>query len=212
MRRLSFTDRIISELDHGLRTVFCRTPARQRPNPAATLAEPQLNQQERRVSQGLMRVDHTGEICAQALYRGQAWAVRNAQTRQHLHHAAEEEQDHLAWCQDRLHQLQTYPSHFNLFWYGASFCIGAAASLVGNDWSLGFVIATEEKVERHIDEHLERLPVIDNCSRVILEQMKQDEIDHADAARQAGGKVLPSWVQQIMSWQSQVMTTTAYYF
>ncbi len=191
--------------------MFCRTPARQRVNPAATLPEPHLNTQERRISQGLIRVDHTGEICAQALYRGQAWATRDEPTRQHLHHAAQEEQDHLAWCQDRLQQLQTHTSYLNTFWYVASFLIGATASLVGNDWSLGFVVATEEKVERHIDEHLERLPAADSYSRAILVQMKQDEIDHANAARTAGARILPTWIQHIMTWQSKLMTTTAYY-
>lgn len=211
MRHLSFTDQLIRELDHGLRTVFCRAPSRQRLNPANSLPKAQLDAQESRISQGLMRVDHTGEICAQALYRGQACTVRDAKTRQHLHQAAEEEQDHLAWCQDRLHQLQTYTSHLNVFWYTASFLIGATTSLIGNQWSLGFVIATEEKVERHIDDHLARLPATDHASRAILLQMKQDEADHANAARHAGGKILPSWIQSLMSWQSKVMTTTAYY-
>jgi len=212
VKHLSCTDRLISELDHGFRTVFCRTPSRQRVSPGAHLPEPQLNAQERRLSQGLMRVDHTGEICAQALYRGQAWMVRDTKIREHLQHAAQEEQDHLAWCQDRLQQLHTHTSHLNAFWYSASFFIGATASLLGNHWNLGFVVATEEKVERHIDAHINSLPKADVPSRAILVQMKQDEVSHAHDARMAGGKMLPKWVQHIMTWQSKVMTTTAYYW
>lgn len=192
-RQLSVVDRLIGEIDHGLRTVFCRRPDRSRANPAGT-NNPKLDDNERRLSGRLMRVDHTGEVCAQALYRGQAWVARDSNVRTELHQAADEEQDHLAWCDDRIKQLGAHPSLLNPFWYGASFAIGAFSGFIGDQWSLGFVIATEEQVEVHIDDHLQRLPKTDTASRNILKQMQADEVAHADHARESGGKDLITFV------------------
>ena len=209
-RQFNLIDRLLTEVDHGLRTVFCRTPSWRRANPAEK-DNYELSRDERKLSSSLIRVDHCGEICAQALYRGQALFARDQETREHLHEAAREEQDHLAWCDLRLKQLYAHTSYLNPIWYGASFAIGALSGAMGDRWSLGFVIATETQVEAHIEDHLQRLPKADNASRTILMQMQQDEAEHAQHARDAGGTTLPKPIQWIMTLQSKVMTTTAYY-
>jgi ubiquinone biosynthesis monooxygenase Coq7 len=158
-----------------------------------------------------MRVNHAGEIAAQALYHGQAFAARSEQTRELLLAAAREESDHLAWCETRLQELQSRPSLLDPLWYAGSFAIGALAALSGDRASLGFVVETERQVERHLDDHLQRLPASDARSRAILEKMREDEIAHGTRARQAGGIDLPGPVRTVMKHTARLMTRTAYF-
>jgi len=212
MTRKSLTglDLLLAEADRALRTLAAAAhPAR--PNPAADLPEPPLDDQARRHSAGLMRVNHAGEIAAQALYQGQALTARNADVRDSLRHASDEEVDHLAWCEERLRELDARPSLLNPLWYAGSFAIGALAGALGDRVSLGFVAETERQVEGHLHEHLERLPREDQRSRRILEQMKQDEVRHGESARAGGGAPLPGPVSALMRLTAQVMTRTAYW-
>jgi len=203
-------DSLISTADKALRSVFA--PARAaRPSPASGPA-PELSDAERRESGALMRVNHTGEVAAQALYHGQAFAARNENTRNLLLQAARDETDHLAWCEARLTELQSRTSFLNPLWYAGSFAIGALAATFGDRVSLGFVAETERQVEGHLDEHLARLPTGDLRSRAILEQMRSDEIAHGAAARTAGGTELPAPARALMKHTSRVMTHTAYWF
>jgi ubiquinone biosynthesis monooxygenase Coq7 len=203
-------DSFISTADKALRSVFA--PARAaRPLPAAGPV-PELAEAERRRSGALMRVNHTGEVAAQALYHGQAFVARDENTRQLLLKAAREETDHLAWCETRLSELQSRPSFLNPLWYAGSFAIGALAATFGDRVSLGFVAETERQVEGHLNVHLERLPAADSRSRAILEQMRTDEISHGSAARNAGGAELPAPARVLMKHTSRLMTHTAYWF
>lgn len=203
-------DTLISTADKALRSIFA--PARAaRPAPA-TGAAPALSEAERRESGALMRVNHTGEVAAQALYHGQAFVARSENTRNLLLRAAREETDHLAWCEARLSELQSRPSYLNPLWYAGSFAIGAIAATFGDRVSLGFVSETERQVEGHIDLHLARLPQADSRSRAILEQMRTDEISHGAAARKAGATELPAPARALMKHTSRVMTHTAYWF
>src|SRR5689334_13490622 len=202
-------DTLISTADKALRSVLA--PARAaRPSPASG-PEPQLSDAERRESGALMRVNHTGEMAAQALYHGQAFVARNEHTRNLLLQAAREETDHLAWCEARLSELQSSPSLLNPLWYAGSFAIGALAAAFGDRMSLGFVAETERQVEGHLNVHLARLPAADSRSRAILEQMRTDEISHGAAARAAGGAELPGPARLLMKHTSRVMTHTAYW-
>jgi ubiquinone biosynthesis monooxygenase Coq7 len=202
-------DTLISTADKALRSVFA--PARAaRPLPAAGPV-PGLSEAERRESGALMRVNHTGEVAAQALYHGQAFVARNESTRNMLLNAAREETDHLAWCETRLSELQSRPSLLNPLWYAGSFAIGALAATFGDRVSLGFVAETERQVEGHLNVHLARLPAADLRSRAILEQMRTDEISHGAAARTAGAAELPAPVRVLMKHTSRVMTHTAYW-
>ena len=193
----------------ALETVAGDPPAI-RANPAGTHADIVLDDAERRHAAGLMRINHVGEVCAQGLYVGQASVARDARTREHLLHAAQEETDHLAWCADRLRELDSRPSLLNPLWYAGAYAIGLAAGLRGDGWNLGFVVETERQVEAHIDEHLESLPPADVRSRAILEVMKDDEIRHANNAEAAGARVLPPPIPQAMALASKVMKTVAY--
>ena len=181
-----------------------------RPSPAEIRPLTELGAEERRHAAGLMRVNHTGEVCAQALYDGQAALARDPATRAHLEAAAAEETDHLAWCAGRLHELHARPSLFNPLWYAGSFAIGALAALAGDRWSLGFVVETERQVEAHLGDHLERLPAADARSRAILAAMQADEARHADNALARGGKQLPFPIPSLMRCASAVMKTVAY--
>jgi ubiquinone biosynthesis monooxygenase Coq7 len=163
------------------------------------------------VSAGLMRVNHTGEICAQALYSGQALFARDAGVRMALHTAAAEERDHLAWCRARLDELGSRPSLLDPFWYAGSFGLGIVSGLAGDRWSMGFLAETEAQVERHLEGHLDRLPLSDQRSRAVVEQMKVDESRHGEAGRALGGADLPLPVKAAMRLASRVMTRTAYY-
>lgn len=209
IRHLSPLDRLLAGGQNALETVFGQ-PLAERPNPGTPHPETSLDEADRRHVAGLMRINHVGEVCAQALYIGQAAVARDPATRAHLLHAAQEESDHLAWCAERLDELGSRPSLFNPLWYGGSFAIGALAGLRGDGWNLGFVVETERQVEAHLAEHLQSLPPDDQRSRAILEQMKDDEVRHADAAQAAGARVLPVPVTRLMALASKVMKTVAY--
>jgi len=206
---LSPLDHLFAGVQRALDTVAA-TPVAARPSPGKPLPPPELDAGQRRHAAGLMRVNHTGEVCAQALYDGQAALARDPDTRVHLEAAAAEETDHLAWCAERLHELDDRPSLFNPLWYAGSFAIGALAALAGDHWSLGFVVETERQVEAHLGEHLERLPRTDTRSRAILETMQVDEARHADNALARGGTQLPFPIPALMRCASTVMKTVAY--
>lgn len=209
VRTLTPLDRLLAGCERALEAI-AGTPAADRPSPAATITEAELNVTERRHAAGLMRINHTGEVCAQALYFGQAALARDAANREHLLHAAAEETDHLAWCAERLQQLDSRPSLLNPLWYAGSYAIGATAALAGDPVSLGFVVETEHQVEAHLAEHLEKLPAQDERSRAILSQMQADEIRHAQAAQQRGGIDLPFPLPQLMHASSMLMKVVAY--
>lgn len=206
----SLLDRLLSEADHALNTVFNAKPARKRANPAEKIIDDTtLSVNEKKASAELLRVDHAGEVCAQALYRGHALVTQNNLTRATFLTAADEEQDHLAWCQDRLDDLNDRPSLLNPFWYAGSFFMGVGAGLLGDKWSFGFVEETEKQVEAHLDEHLERLPCNDAKSRAVLATMKQDEMDHARHAKSMGAKRLPLPVKVFMGLKATFMKKLA---
>lgn len=208
-RRYRPVDRLLGELQHALTTTL--GPARaQRPNPGQPQPHPDLDEAQRRHAAGLMRINHTGEVCAQALYLGQAAVARDEATAAQLRAAAQEETDHLAWCADRLEELHSRPSLLNPLWYAGSYAIGVAAGLRGDGWNLGFVVETERQVEAHLDEHLQTLPPGDARSRAILEAMKADEARHAEHAEAAGARVLPAPIPQLMAASSKLMKLVAY--
>ncbi len=209
-RRYSLLDRVLMTVDQGLRTLAAPPPTTERPYPARDIPEAELSEAERRHVIGLMRVNHAGEISAQGLYQGQALTAELPEVREQMERAALEENDHLDWCERRLEELGGRPSVLNPLWYGGSLAIGAFAGWVGDRWSLGFVVETERQVERHLDGHLAALPEQDQRSRAILEQMREDEIHHADTARAAGAAPLPAPVRTLMRLTSRIMTTTAY--
>ena len=180
-----------------------------RPQPSAD--ETHLSPAERKLSGALLRVDHVGEVCAQALYQAQALTARDARMRAHMERAAEQEVDHLAWTERRLEQLGAHTSVLNPLWYAGAFGIGLVAGLAGDRWSLGFVAETERQVEQHLAGHLDRLPVSDAPSRAIVEQMKRDEAEHATAAEQSGAASLPTPVKLAMRLAARVMTQTAHH-
>jgi ubiquinone biosynthesis monooxygenase Coq7 len=217
-RRAHPGDRLIGLLDQALRVVFApaaagRATGRATPRPAAATAPAvPLTPDETRHAAGLMRVNHAGEVAAQALYYGQALVARDEATREHLLHAAREEGDHLTWCAERLEQLDSRPSLLSPLWFAGAAAIGTGAALISDRISLGFVAETERQVETHLDEHLERLPEADAPSRAILEQMREDEIRHGRDARERGGVELPRPIKAAMRLVSRVMTTTAYRF
>ena len=211
MRKLSFLDRVVEEFDTY--TKFTKTSLNPtRKSPSHGLDECKFEPGEEKHVAGLMRVDYTGEICAQGLYRGQASVAKSTKTKEHLYHAADEEYYHLAWCGERLGELDAKPSLLNPFWYWASFGIGATAGSISDSLSYGFVVETEKQVMKHLEEHLEQLPKGDNRSREILKQMRIDEEEHAIEAEKAGGKKLPKPVRLVMKLQSKIMTTLAYRF
>lgn len=205
-------DQLLMQMDKAMRTVFGAPPVTERPNPAQAHPEAELAADERRLTAGLMRVNHAGEVSAQALYQGQALTAKLTAIRAKMERAAMEENDHLAWCKQRLRELDSHTSVLNPLWYAGSCAIGALAGLAGDKWSLGFVVETEKQVVKHLAEHLERLPTQDHKSRAILEQMKEDEAHHATTALNAGGAELPDPVKQLMRLTSKLMTATAYYF
>lgn len=208
-RILSRSDAWISTIDHSLKTLAGVAPMA-RPAPEPLTSDDALDESQRREAAALMRVNHVGEICAQALYRAQALSTRDDGLRQHLEHAAQEEIDHLAWCAGRLRELNDRPSLLNPLWYGGAFAIGTVAGLIGDKVSLGFVIETERQVEAHLASHLERLPEGDRSSRAIVAQMKEEEARHAGEARALGGIELPAPVRGLMRMAAKVMTRTAH--
>jgi ubiquinone biosynthesis monooxygenase Coq7 len=209
-RKLSFIDQLIDNADQVLRTLSGEVNQAQRSSPGSSAAETEMAVGDRRHVAGLMRVNHTGEVCAQALYQGQSLTAKLPDVREKMELAAAEEIDHLVWCEERLQQLGSHTSHLNPLWYGLSFALGAAAGLAGDRWSLGFVAATEERVCEHLSDHLQQLPEDDTRSRLILEQMLEDERKHGDLAMAAGGEEFPEPVKQVMSAVSKVMTSSSY--
>jgi ubiquinone biosynthesis monooxygenase Coq7 len=208
--KLSILDRFIENADQVLRTLAGEANQAQRESPGRAVAESDLATEDRRHVAGLMRVNHTGEVCAQALYQGQALTAKLPKVREKMEQAAAEEVDHLVWCEERLRQLGSHTSHLNPVWYGLSFAMGAAAGIIGDRWSLGFVAATEERVCEHLIDHLEQLPEEDEKSRRILEQMLEDERRHGDLALEAGGENFPEPVKRAMTAVSRLMTSTSY--
>lgn len=208
-RPLTLGDRLLSTLDSGLRTVFASARAA-RPSPAAALSRNELNADEARESGALMRVNHVGEICAQALYQSQALFGRTAELRLHFEQAGQEELDHLAWTAERLAQLGAHTSHLAPLWWTGAFVWGSLAGAAGDRWSLGFVVETERQVEAHLASHLDRLPAADTASRAIVDQMKREEAAHAEAALAAGAAPLPAAVTGLMRLAAKVMTTVAH--
>jgi ubiquinone biosynthesis monooxygenase Coq7 len=203
-------DRFLGALDQALRTLFA-TPRGTRACPVVPSEPTHMGAQERQHAAALMRVNHVGEICAQALYTAQAMATRNAGLRAQLEQAAREENDHLAWTRNRLEELGSRPSLLNPLWYAGAFGLGLVAGRFGDPVSLGFIVETERQVEAHLQGHLDRLPAADHASRAIVAQMKDDEKAHADNALAAGGVELPAPVKMAMRAAAKVMTTTAHY-
>jgi ubiquinone biosynthesis monooxygenase Coq7 len=212
MRKITLLDKIISELDTALRTISPpKTRSTMRQSPASALDNPSLSPQEKKHSAGLMRVNHAGEVCAQALYQGQALTAQLTHIKQQMTEAAIEETDHLAWCEQRLYELDSRPSQLNLIWYSGSILLGALAGLAGDKVSLGFVAETERQVSAHLREHLKLLPQKDHKTQAILEQMHEDEEHHAHTALAAGGIELPFVIKQLMNLVSKLMTKSSYY-
>jgi 3-demethoxyubiquinol 3-hydroxylase len=209
VRLLSPFDRLLAGIERAMETV-AGSPEARRVSPAHGIRDAEMNDAERRHAAGLMRVNHTGEVCAQALYDGQAALARKDENRAHLQHAAAEETDHLAWCAERLHELDSGPSRLNPLWYAGSYAIGALAALAGDTISLGFVVETEKQVEAHLADHMDRLPAQDERSRAVLHQMQSDEVQHAQNARERGGVTLPFPIPQLMHVSSMVMKAVAY--
>jgi ubiquinone biosynthesis monooxygenase Coq7 len=210
MRYLSFTDRLLDELQHGLGTSYLRPPAAARAYPAEGVEAGELSAQEQAQAAALMRVNNAGEVAAQGLYRGQALTARKQALSAAMNAAAEEENEHLNWCQRRLSELNQPRSLLDGLWYWGSFTIGVLAGVAGDKWSLGFVKETEQQVCSHLDRHLRRLPAQDRRSRAIIETMREDELRHAVNAEQAGAAELPRVVKTAMTLVSKVMTCTAY--
>ena len=202
-------DELILGFDRALRTLFGAAVGG-RPNPAEGLPEPALTLDERRHAAGLMRVNHTGEVCAQALYQAQALTARDAGIRGRLASAAREEEEHLAWTQQRLAELDDRPSLVNPLWYAGSFAIGLVAGITGDRTNLGFVVETERQVEEHLSGHMDRLPAGDRKSRAIVAAMRDDEVRHGALARDAGAAELPWLARTLMRGAARVMTLTAY--
>jgi ubiquinone biosynthesis monooxygenase Coq7 len=210
-RQYSIADQFCLTLDQALRAITHGVAQTGRPNPAVSEPEPKLTPMEAKHAAGLMRVNHAGEVCAQALYHGQALVSRDPVIQAHLQQAAIEEGDHLAWCQTRLAELNNHTSYLNPLFYVGSFAMGVAAGCVGDKWSLGFVAETERQVAKHLDEHLNLLPEADKKSVKILQQMQADELEHREEALQAGAAELPKLIQKLMGLTSKLMVKSSYW-
>jgi ubiquinone biosynthesis monooxygenase Coq7 len=204
------SDRLIIEFDTALKSISGGAHAQRSMPINEDLGKTTLSETERAHAAGLMRVNHVGEVCAQALYQSQKLLARDSHIQEMLNHSAQEEMDHLAWCEARVKELGSHTSYLNPFWYAGSFAIGLMAGLAGDKWSLGFVAETEKQVENHLQSHLETLPENDQQSRAIVQQMRLDEIEHGKDAIDAGGVVLPPVIQKLMEASSKLMTSTAY--
>lgn len=209
-RHYTPADKLLMQVNSALRTLLPFSGSPYRISPAKTFTDADLTEQESKHVAGLMRINHTGEVCAQALYQGQALTAKLPEVREAMEKAAEEEIDHLAWCEERVRELGQKPSILNPLFYGLSFGMGAAAGLISDRLSLGFVAAVEDQVCKHLDEHLEQLPTDDEKSRAILEQMRVDEEKHSTTAIAAGGIKFPTPVKMGMTLLSKVMTKTTY--
>lgn len=211
IRRYSMIDCVIIEADRALTTIIGKPETTGRSEPGVDLKEHELTQQEQQQSRRLMRINHAGEVSAQALYQGQALTATLPEVRMAMKKSALEENDHLVWCQQRVDYLGGHASILNPVWYAGSFLMGTLAGRIGDKWSLGFVAETEKQVVRHLDEHLAKISVRDEKSRAILEQMKMDELHHATEAVNAGGAALPKPIKRVMGIMSKVMTRTSYW-
>ena len=209
-RNYSPIDRILIGLDQALKGPGDSKPVASRDNPAGSMPETELDESQRQHVAGLMRINHTGEVCAQALYAGQAAGARTDEVREKMQKAADEEQDHLAWCAERLEELDSHPSRLDWFWYSGSYAMGLVAGFAGDKWSLGFLKETENQVEAHLAEHIGRLPETDQRSQAILEQMKIDEASHAAMAEEAGANPLPEPIRKLMKLTADTMKAIAY--
>lgn len=211
-KQFSLIDNLIINADRALRTLAAGSDLHcERPSPAQSIDEADLGDAERKQAAALMRVNHTGEVCAQALYQGQALTAKLPHVRIEMEKAAAEEIDHLVWCQQRIDALGSHTSYLNPLWYGLSFAVGAGAGLISDKISLGFVAATEDQVCKHLQSHLEQLPQTDARSRAVVEQMLIDEAHHAEMALDAGGYRFPAPVKGVMTLVSKVMTNTSYH-
>jgi ubiquinone biosynthesis monooxygenase Coq7 len=211
LSHLTPADQLVLSFDNALRTLFGKPRGSGRASPAAGLEEADLSETQRRHAARLMRINHSGEVCAQALYQGQAATARHSRVRQDMAQAAREENDHLAWCERRLQELDERKSLLNPLWFAGSFALGAAAGLAGDKWSLGFVAETEKQVSAHLDDHLRQLPPQDRKDRAIIQQMREDEMQHASHALEAGGAKLPLPIRLGMKAASRLMTRTSYH-
>lgn len=210
LRTYTLLDQLCLQAEQGLRLWAGVNSPENRPNPGLKAPEPELSDTDRKHTAALMRVNHTGEVCAQALYFGQALLARRPELREHLHQAAVEEGDHLRWCESRVHELGEHTSVLNPAFYTLSVLIGMFAACLGDKISLGFIAATESQVEAHLQSHLDQLPAEDERSRLMLLQMQADEALHGNNALSAGGEPLPDLVQRLMKQLSKIMTGLAY--
>lgn len=209
-RDFSPADNLMMQVDTGLRTLFGKPNITERSNPEDSVEEGELSSCEKDLAGRLMRINHSGEVAAQGLYQGQALTAKLPEVREKMERAAQEENDHLDWCEHRIKELGTHTSYLNPLWYVGSVAIGATAGLAGDKWSLGFVAETEHQVVRHLTSHLDQISENDHKSRAILEQMKEDEGQHATTALNAGGAALPSPIKKFMSLTSKIMTKAVY--
>jgi ubiquinone biosynthesis monooxygenase Coq7 len=210
-RHLTPLDRLLGAVDNALKTVAAGPGSAARPNPSANIPDERLADSERRHAAGLMRVNHAGEVAAQALYQGHAVMARDPEVARHMQHAAAEERDHLAWCEDRLRELGASPSRLSPLWYAGAFAIGAASGALGDRWSLGFVAETERQVAEHLGDHLQQLPRDDARSRAIVSKMREEEAAHGLQAEQKGGAPLPRPLRNLMRASARVMKRSAYW-
>ena len=210
-RQYSPLDHLLMGVDVGVRTLFGQPKITERSNPAQGEAEAELSDSERQLAGRLMRINHAGEVAAQALYQGHASVARDKTIEEQMKHAADEEFDHLAWCEQRIHELGYEPSRLSPLWYAGAFAIGAASGVLGDKWSLGFIAETEKQVCSHLDSHLDRLPDEDVRSRAIVTQMRNEEEEHGEKAIAAGAADLPRPVVRLMQATAKVMTKTAYW-
>ena len=210
-RELSPIDRLLAGADNALRTVAAPAGRPARDNPAASIEESDLSAAEKSHAAGLMRVNHAGEVAAQALYKGHATVARDERIEQEMRQAAAEEFDHLAWCEQRIHELGEAPSRLSPIWYAGAYAIGAASGMLGDKWSLGFIAETERQVCAHLDSHLAGLPSEDARSRAIVERMRDEEAKHGQNAVEAGAADLPGPIKSLMRITAKVMTKTAYW-
>ena len=210
-RQLTPIDRLLASANNALRTVAAPAGRSARANPAAHIIDADLDPRQKRHAAGLMRINHAGEVAAQALYQGHATVARDKHVEAQMQHAADEEFDHLAWCEQRINELGEGVSKLSPFWYAGAYAIGAASGILGDKWSLGFIAETERQVCAHLDSHLESLPAEDVKSRAIVEQMRDEEEEHGESARDAGAAELPAPVKRLMRMTAKVMTKTAYW-
>jgi len=209
-RHLTPLDRLLAGANNALRTIAAPAGMPTRENPSADIAETDLSDKQMTHAAGLMRVNHAGEVAAQALYQGHAMVARDPSIERQMQRAANEEFDHLAWCEQRLTELNSRPSLLSPIWYSGAFAIGAASGILGDKWSLGFIAETEKQVCAHLDSHLENLPDNDDKSRAIVKQMRDEEEEHGENAIEAGAAELPAPLQRLMKLTAKVMTNTAY--